>query len=282
MTEPVAPNPVPEAPIAPASAPVESSPAVVETVAPSVESAPSTVLGADDAPSAVEPVVEADIKSDDVKTTETVETAPKEVTPEAPKESADKSAEKQPEGEKKDEASQSDEPAPLPTYEPWKLPENMTVDQSKLDEVTKMFAEFERDTKTDHALVQKFGQQIIDRHIENVQAAISKLTEAYQESWKQQTKDWYDAFAKDPEIGGPKKEVSAAAANEFIRRHGGTSEQQASLRQILEKTGLGNHPDIIRTFAKATSNLAEPKMIPAGSPPAAPTTRKTRFYGKKS
>jgi cell fate (sporulation/competence/biofilm development) regulator YlbF (YheA/YmcA/DUF963 family) len=60
----------------------------------------------------------------------------------------------------------------------------MTIDQSQLGEVNKMFGEFELATKADHALVQQFGQKIIDRHIESVQAAVKQITDAYNESWK--------------------------------------------------------------------------------------------------
>lgn len=244
-------SPVVEAPVsAPVEAKTEAEPAIVAESAPQVA---ETVLGKTDA------------AVTEVKT-----------------ESAQVSAETQPEGEKKEEVSQSDEPAPLPSYEPWKFPENTSVDEAQIAEVNRMFGEFEQMTKADHALVQKFGQQMIDRHIAGIQSAVDQLTAAYQKAWKDQTQQWHDAFIKDPEIGGQKKDVSAAAANEFIRRHGGTYEQQTELRNILEKTGLGNHPSIIRTFAKATANLAEGKIVPAGMPPAAPSTRKTRFYGKKS
>ena len=275
MTEPVAQTSAPEAAPQVTSAPVETAPAVVSStpVTPVVETADvetvSTVLGAEDTP-VIETTAEKEPAAVDIK--------PVEVKTEPVIESAEKT---QPDGEKKEEASQSDEPAPLPSYEPWKFPEGMTVDPAQLTEVNKMFSEFEQMSKADHALVQKFGQQIIDRHVESVQAVIKQLTEAYQESWKKQTKDWYDAYDKDPEIGGSKKEASGAAAREFIRRHGGTPEQQTELRTLMEKTGIGNHPAVIRAFAKATANLSEGKVIPAGTPPSAPTTLKSRFYGAK-
>ena len=278
MSEPVQ-NPAPVAAAPPAAVPAVETPVVLSAAAAPVEAAPVIA----DTPPAAEPVVKDSLTTEKpVVADKPVEAKSTDVKPEIKTEPATVSAEKpQPEGENKEKASQSDEPAPLPSYEPWKFPEDVVIDKAQLAEVNKMFGEFEQMTKADHALVQKFGQQIIDKHISSVQAAINTITEAYQKSWKDQTKNWYESFIKDPEIGGDKKDVSAAAANEFIRRHGGTPEQQGELYSVLQKTGLGNHPALIRTFAKATVNLAEPKMVPAGTPPAAPTSRKQRFYGKK-
>ena len=258
-----------------AAAPVAASPVVTETV--TSEAPTDTVLGMNDAGVDAKPAEAAEI-ADAAKADPAAETVVPEVKPEL--KSAD-GAEKPTEAKAEEKVSQSDEPAPLPSYEPWKFPDNVTVDPSQLVEVNKMFAEFEVESKAEHALVQKFGQKILDRHVESVQAVIKQLGDAYQESWKNQTKNWYETFKNDPEIGGEKMEASQAAAREFIRRHGGTPAQQNSLREIFKTTGLGNHPDVIRVMANATANLSEGKVIPAGTPPAAPTTRKSRFYGAK-
>jgi len=262
------------APVADVSPVIEVSTDAALVIETGATEAIDTVLGVDDAgvdASTIEvtPEVKTDVPAED---------KPAEIQKPA-EDGADKPL---PEGEKKEEVSQSDEPAPLPSYEPWTFPEGIEIDEAQMGEVSKLFGEFEQLTKADHALVQKFGQQMIDRHISGVQAAINQLTEAYQQSWKDQTKSWYDSFAKDPEIGGDKKEASAAAAREFIRRHGGSTEQQNELRTLMQKTGIGNHPAVIRAFAKATANLAEPTLVPAGKPPAEQTSRKQRFYGKKS
>jgi hypothetical protein len=240
---------VDQAPIAPAeAAPIAETAKTVETAAPVME----TVLGPDK-PTAV------DAKS------------------------ADASAEAPPEGEKKEEVSQSDESAPLPSYEPWKFPDGVEIDQAQLGEVNKMFADFEIESKADHASVQKFGQQILDRHVESVQAAVTQIAEAYQKAWTDQANDWHQKFLSDPEIGGAKKDITSAAARDFVRRFGGSVEQQNSLLADMQRTGFGNHPDLLRALAKAADPIsyAEGKAIPAGKPPAPPTTRKDRFYGPK-
>lgn len=248
-----------------------------------------TILGFDDVTEKPEekkevdaPVLEPEKKPDadtEVKT-DTPDSKPTEKPVDTEKK-IDDGAEKQPEAEKKEESSQSDEPAPLPSFEPWQFPEGITVDEARVAEINKMFGEFERDAKVEHSVLQKFGQQIIDRHVSEVTAVAEKIKEAYDQAWKDQTKNWREQFIKDPEIGGNRQETSTAAAREFIRRHGGTPEQQAEIRTVMQTTGLGNHPAFIRLFAKANVNLAEPTLVPAGKPPAQPQSRKQKFYGKK-
>lgn len=190
---------------------------------------------------------------------------------------------KQPEAEKKEEASQSDEPAPLPSFEPWTFPEGVTVDEAQVGDFNKMLGEFVNEGKVDKAIAQKFGQQLIDRHVSDVKAVAGKIAEAYDAAWKQQTIDWFSQFEKDPEIGGNRMQTTAAAAKDFIRKHGGTEEQQTEIRTILRKTGLGNYPPLIRLFANANRNLAEGEPVPASSAPStepAKTLKQKMYAGK--
>lgn len=174
---------------------------------------------------------------------------------------------KQPDSEiKKTEGSQSDEPAPLPTYDAFKLPEGMTLEIERSGEFTKTLGEFERITKADHAEVQKLGQVLIERHAVELKKAIEQAQNASLDTIKNQREEWKQSFIKDPEIGGNKQETTVNAAREFIKTHGGTETQQKEFRDLMEQTGLGNHPAMIRTLAKAMSNMAEGKPLPATRP----------------
>ena len=268
----VAPAAVESAPVVSANVETPVAPTGSETVAP-VEAPEATVLGDDAAPVEAKPVETAPVTTD----VKPIESKPVDVKPDVkPVDGADKT---QPEAEKKDESSQSDEPASLPSYEPWKFPDTMTVDEAQVAETNKLFGEFEQEARKDpHAAMQKFGQQLIDRYVTGVQTVADQIASAYKESWKAQTKGWYDSFVQE---FGDKKDEVAAASREFIRRHGGTPEQQAEVRTLMQNTGIGNHPAVIRMLAAATANLSEGKPVPAGAPPAQPQSRKQRFYGKK-
>lgn len=195
---------------------------------------------------------------------------------------------KTPEGEKppepkKDEASQSDAPAPLPAYEAWTLPEGVTLDEAKATEFNKLLGEFQAGSKAEQAAVQAFGQELIDRHVSELKSALARKDETYQQAWVKQTEDWKQAFVNDPEIGLNRQETTVATANEFIATHGGTPEQQAEFRSLMQTTGLGNHPAMIRLLANAKNSAAFGAPQPlAGTPPTEKVSRSQKYYGKKT
>lgn len=200
--------------------------------------------------------------------------------PPADKPAEGDAADKPAEEPKKEEASQSDEPAPLPTYEAFTLPEGITFDSDKLTEFTKELAEFEVKNKADHAEVQAFGQKLMDRHIAEVQQTAERIQNLYTEAWEKQKSDWKEAFEKDPEIGGNRQQTSVNAAVEFIRTHGGSTEQQAEFRKLMDTTGIGNHPAMIRLFAKANTAFSEGKPLPATAPTQQSQSKVAKRYGQ--
>lgn len=219
----------------------------------------------------------------EVKTTEQEAPKPKEASlldaePEAPK----PETEITPDVDKKDEGTQSDEPAPLPSYEPFTLPEGLTLEQEKLTEFTNKLAEFELNTKADHAEVQKLGQNLVDLYLTEVTQTTERINKYYSDAWEKQTNDWKESFLKDPEIGGARQETTLAAAREFIRTHGGTPEQQAEFRQLMTDTGVGNHPAMIRLFANAKLAYSEGKPLNATTPITQTLSKVEKRYGKTS
>lgn len=293
MTDEIIPTQAPVAPAPTAAAPVAipsvdttvtAPAAVVAPVAPVVEApaatapvpaaiAPTTILGA-------EPP-KTDAKTD-AKVEAPVADKPADTKAEAPKtEDAkkDASADVKPADQKKEEAKQSDEPAPLPTYEAFKLPEGISADEMRLGEFTKLLAEAEL-AKGDHTKMQDFGQKLVDRHIAEVQEVLKKQSDFFINAFEKQKVEWKEKFLSDPEIGGNRWQTTATAANEFISTHGGNAEQQKELRQLMESSGIGNHPAMIRVFAKAMMNMSEGKPLPAPKPESRPMSKVERRYGK--
>lgn len=265
-------NPTPAAPAAVSSpSPVQTPPAAPVAAAPPAVVPPSPP----EAPSTPAPV-----------TTEAAPAATSLLGAEAPKDAAPAAqdaateAAKPAEGTetKKEDGSQSADPAPLPTFEAFKLPDGMTVDGGKLGEFTKELAEFETRTKADHASMQEFGQKLMDRHVAEVQGTVERLNDYYKSAFEKQRNDWKEAFEKDSEIGGNRAETSVNAALQFIRTHGGTEAHQAEFRALMDSTGVGNHPALIRILAKANAVLGEGKPLPGVKPPAAPQGKAQRRY----
>lgn len=244
---PVAP-PVDAAPVAEAVAPA----AVVETAAPEVAPnavveppAPTTVIGDALAPP---PVVES-----------TVEPAP---APDAPK-----------------VEGQSDEPAPPPSYDPFTLPEGYSFAEDRVGEFTGLLGEFEGTTKADHAAVQAFGQKLVERHVAEVQRNLGEYHNALVAQFDAQKQEWLDQFRADPEIGGNRADTTVQAAIQSIRTFGGSDVQQAEFRELMDKSGLGNNPVMIRFLASVSGAAKEGRPLAASTPAAPKKSNTQKMYG---
>lgn len=240
---------------------VAEAPAVTPDVAPVIESAPGIIP-------------EAIPESAEVKPAETM------LGKEAPVEVAEVTKEEAPlDALKEQEGSQSDEPAPLPTYEEFTAPEGFNLDPERIGDFTNALAEFEVKTKADHAEVQALGQQLVERHVAEVKNAVDQYTTSLLDQFEAQKNEWKEKFENDPEIGGNKKDTTVSAALEFIRTHGGSSEQQTEFHQLMEQTGVGNHPAMIRMLAAANRAYSEGKPLPASRPAPQVKSKLDKFYG---
>ena len=76
-------------------------------------------------------------------------------------------------------------------------------------------------------------------------------------------------------------DTTIKAANQLIRSHGGSIEQQTALRKAFDETGVGNHPEIIRFLANLSLAKSEGKPLPAAAPAPAKMGKLSKMYGKK-
>lgn len=271
-------------PDAPSPAPVTAS-APVEAVTPVSAVAAESADAKADAPVAVAETKPADIPAPDtvlgaapvLKDPAAEAAKDKEIAPAA------KAEDKPAAGLQKEEGGQSGEPAQLPAYEAFTLPEGLTLDDAKLGEFTKDLGEFEREAGIDHAKMQAFGQRLMDRYVAESRDAINRLNEHYTASWEKQKNDWKAAAEKDPEIGGNRWETTIGDALSAIARVG-TDAQQKEFRGVMETTGLGNHPALIRHLAYLNQAIARyetetAKPLPGIKPAAAAQSKVQKRYG---
>lgn len=177
------------------------------------------------------------------------------------------------------EGGQSDEPAPPPKYDPFVLPEGITLKDEKVGEFTNLLAELETSGKASHEAVQVFGQKAVEFYLNEAKNIVNDVQKYYQLSWDKQRLAWKDEFLADPDFGGNRQETTIAAANEFIRTHGGTPEEQAQLRKDLDTSGLGNKLSVIRLFARAGAAMQEGKPLAASRPVSEPKSKLKVMYG---
>lgn len=153
------------------------------------------------------------------------------------------------EGEKKPEATKDAAP---PAEIVLKLPDGVQADPKLLDGFKAMWKE--------EGLEGAKAQKVLDFYVKAQNAAVQQADEAF----VKQVEGWAQAVKTDKEVGGANFEPSLQSAKKFIAKFGGGPE----LTKVLNESGLGNHPDLFRVFARAGKALAEDSI--AGSSTAVP------------
>lgn len=125
-----------------------------------------------------------------------------------------------------------------------KMPDGVELDQDAVAEFTAIAKEL----KLDQAAAQKLadvGAKMVQRQVE----AHAKLVE----SWVEQVKT-------DKEIGGDRLAENLGVARKALETFG-----TPELRDVLNATGLGNHPEVIRAFYKVGKAISEDRFV-SGAP----------------
>lgn len=146
------------------------------------------------------------------------------------------------EEEQKNESNLTDEPAPLPEYEPFTLPEGWSIDDTKLGEFNNLLAEFEVKNKANHAEVQALGQKMIDKYVADIQ----RIQDTSNQEVSKIRSEWKEAFEKDPELGGNRLETTKNILVEAVKSYSGSPEQVQAFGEFVEQTGIGDNPDLAR------------------------------------
>lgn len=119
------------------------------------------------------------------------------------------------------------------TYAEFNLPEGMTADAALLDEATPLFKEL--------GLTQEQAQKLVDFQVKQVEASGQQQADAF----NQQLNDWLTDAKADKEIGGDMFDKNIAIAKAGVSAFG-----TPEFKQLLDDTGMGNHPEVIRFMVK--------------------------------
>ena len=140
----------------------------------------------------------------------------------------------------------------------------------------------------DPSRVEKIAAEARERGLSTEQAQEIVATEekavaAYVEQSQAQTKQWIEDAKKDPEIGanGDEKvfEQNIELAKRGVDVPGSCSPE---LKKMLNETGAGNHPEMIRHFMWIGKQVAEDKLV-AGRPASGESkSLAEKLYGKTS
>lgn len=170
-------------------------------------------------------------------------------------------APKPPEGEKPAPVA----PAPLEL----KLPDGVKVD----DKVLGDFKAAATEAGLDSAKTQKF----LDLYLATQKAQATAAETAQRAAFETQQADWAKALEADKELGGAKLQETALYSRKAVQRFA------PELVPLLNDTGLGSHPDVIRVFNRIGRAISEDSLQGTGSatPPKAsdtPQARAARAY----
>lgn len=143
-------------------------------------------------------------------------------------------------------------------YGAFTLPEGTAVDQAALDAALPAF----KDAK----LTKAQAQTVVETY--------AKIQQQQAEAQAAQVKAWAKAVTTDQEIGGAKwaenRAVIARARDAFAT---------PELVQLMESTGLGSHPEIIKLFVKVGKAISDDGHVIGGNPGPDPRSAES-FYAR--
>lgn len=149
-------------------------------------------------------------------------------------------------------------------YADFTVAEGMTLDNDLLAEFVPMAKELN--------LPQEKAQALVDMASKLVQ----KQAAAQQETFRSTVDGWVNAAKTDKEFGGDKFagsiEVAQRALNSFAT---------PELKEALNTTGLGNHPEMIRLMVRIGNAMKEDDRIVTGTTPpqSAPKSAAEILFG---
>jgi hypothetical protein len=273
MADEPQPAPAAPAPGAPAAAPAPEpapAPAPAETAAPAAPAAPAA-----EAPASPE-AAPAPAEKAAADAPEKPAAKPEEKPAASLLSDAGKEPPKEGEGAEKPAAEKPPaEAAPLPTFEPFKLPDGVTLDEKRVGEFTAILGELERDTGVDHRLVAEFGQKAVDLFI----AETRRQQQAQMDAFANLRRDWVKTVKEHPVLGRNRHETVMRDVA-LIRDRFATD--VPAFKHLCDLTGAGDHPatiDLLYNVARFLDRhglLREGTPVPAPKPAALPQPRTSR------
>jgi hypothetical protein len=93
--------------------------------------------------------------------------------------------------------------------------------------------------------------------------------------WVKRNEQWWAQAQADPAIGGTKEKfaVSVEQANQAVTKFG-----TPALKTMLEQTGFGSHPEVLRFLASIGKAASEPGLVLGGAPVAAKKSAADLLY----
>lgn len=150
------------------------------------------------------------------------------------------------EGQGEGGADDGGNPGAPESYGEFQMPEGVEVDQQALEQFTPVAQEL--------GLSQDQAQQLVDVYAQMQKDAV----EAQQSQWSEQLDQWVDEVRNDEELGGRNYDRTISQASAAMDKFA-----TPELRQALDDSGLGNHPEMVRLMSRIGKAVGEDSMLNA-------------------
>lgn len=145
--------------------------------------------------------------------------------------------------DKSDDKEQKPEGAPE-KYE-FKPAEGQELDTAALEQFEPIARELNLTNEQAQKMVDLYGAKIMPM-----------VQQQQVEAWQKTTEQWAADVKADKEIGGDKLTGNLSAAQRALAQFG-----TPELKEYLEGTGLGNHPELVKAFVKIGKAMSEDGMV---------------------
>lgn len=169
-------------------------------------------------------------------------------------------------------ATPPNEPAETPP-QPNPVPEKYEL---KLPKDSLLNAEHVKEAEA-FAKANKLPNDVAQALLERENATIAAYVESQKKQFEQSTKEWVEQMKADKEIGGDAFPQNAELAKRVVARFG-----SEPLKQALNDTGLGNHPELVKMLVQIGKAMSPDGFVLPGSSPGAPKSMEDKFYPSHS
>lgn len=154
------------------------------------------------------------------------------------------------------EAASTETKAEAPEAYELKMPEGVELDKAAADEFTTIAKELKL-SAADAQKVADVGAKMAQRQVE----AHTRLVES-----------WTESVKTDKEIGGDNLAENLGVARKAIDTFGSDS-----FKSLLNQSGLGNHPEVVKFAYKVGKAISEDRFVTGGAKSAETDTAKKLF-----
>lgn len=160
--------------------------------------------------------------------------------------------ESEPKGDKKDQVINYD----------LKLPKDSLLDAVALEEISTYAKE--------KGYTQEQAQDLLNREND----AVLDYQQRQNEALSAKKKEWYDQVIADKEIGGDNYNQNVEYAHRAIKKF-----MSQEIIDFLDKSGLGNHPELVRGFVRIGKSMQNDTMIKGANSNSGTVSLEEKFYG---